>query len=147
MKPISRRMFLRQCSADTLALAAVAAPPLGTTGAAKASSTVRVFRSRAAEAGRTTALNSGSRRELFVDDFFIESMTGAELKLHQPEPRDLAIVCDQPWEGNTSAYFAILRADDRGKVAGRPVRLRFVLKDADLFSMCFRAAPDKESRP
>jgi len=113
MKPISRRTFLRQCSAGALALAAGAAPPLGTTGTAKASSTVRVFWSRAAEAGRTTALNIGSRRELFVDDFLFESMTGAELKLHQPEPRDVALVCDQPWEGNTSAYYAILRADDR----------------------------------
>ena len=58
----------------------------------------------------------GSRRELFVDDFLIASLAGAELKLHKPEPRDVALVCDQPWEGNTSAYFTLFRDDDRFRV-------------------------------
>ncbi len=57
-----------------------------------------------------------SRRELFVDDFLVSSLVGAELKLHQPEPREVALVCDQPWEGNTSAYFTLLRDDDRFRV-------------------------------
>jgi len=58
-------------------------------------------------------INVGSRRELFVDDFLIERLSGAELKLHKPEPRDVALVCDAPWEGNTSAYFTIFRNGDR----------------------------------
>lgn len=82
-------------------------------GMAVCGGTVMAFRSRAAETGKTTAVNVGSRRELFVDDFLIESLTGAELKLHQPEPRDVALVCDQPWEGNTSAYFSIFHNEDR----------------------------------
>ncbi|MBI5395068.1 MAG: hypothetical protein HZA91_07210 [Verrucomicrobia bacterium] len=59
------------------------------------------------------AITLGSRRELFVDDFLIASLTGAELKLHKPEPRDVAIVCDSPWEGNTSAYYTIFRDGGR----------------------------------
>ncbi len=54
----------------------------------------------------------GSRRELLVDDFLIASLTGAELKPHKPEPRDVAIVCDAPWEGNTSAYYSIFQDGD-----------------------------------
>ena len=49
----------------------------------------------------------GSRRELLVDDFLIAHLGGAKLTLHKPEPRDVAITCDQPWEGNTSAYYTL----------------------------------------
>src|SRR5665648_1252528 len=44
----------------------------------------------------------GTRRELFVDEFLLERLTGkAELRLHHPELREVAIVHDEPWEGNT----------------------------------------------
>jgi hypothetical protein len=59
------------------------------------------------------AINIVSRRELFVDDFLIERMPGATLKPHKPEAKDVALVCDAPWEGNTSAYYAIFRDGDR----------------------------------
>ncbi len=78
-----------------------------------AGATVLAFRSRAAEAGKTTVISIGSRRELFVDDFLIERLTGAELKLHKPEARDVALVCDAPWEGNTSAYYTLFADGDR----------------------------------
>ncbi|MCX7825616.1 MAG: hypothetical protein N2689_08655 [Verrucomicrobiae bacterium] len=71
------------------------------------------WRSRAAEAAAPDVINIASRRELFVDDFLIERMTGAELRLHKPEAREVALVCDAPWEGNTSAYYAIFRDGDR----------------------------------
>ncbi|MDP1588649.1 MAG: hypothetical protein Q8M07_12950 [Prosthecobacter sp.] len=50
-------------------------------------------------------IDIGSRRELFVDDFLIEKLRDTELKLHNPEPREVVLVCNQPWEGNTSFYF------------------------------------------
>ena len=53
----------------------------------------------------------GSRRELLVDDFLIQSLDHASLTLHKPEPRDVVIVCDAPWEGNVSAYYTLF-ADD-----------------------------------
>ena len=47
----------------------------------------------------------GARRELFVDSAFIERLEGrAELKLHPPTPREVAITFDEPWEGNASGY-------------------------------------------
>jgi hypothetical protein len=56
----------------------------------------------------------GSRLELFVDDFLIDRLAGkAELKLHQPAPREVVLTADRSWEGNTSAYFTIFQDGDR----------------------------------
>jgi len=51
----------------------------------------------------------GSRLEPFVDDFLIEKMNGLNLLLHHPEPKDVAIVYDKLWEGNTSGYVTVFR--------------------------------------
>ena len=53
----------------------------------------------------------GTRLEPFVDDFLIESMDDATLKLHQPIPRDIAITFDKPWEGNTCCYVTVFEDD------------------------------------
>src|SRR5687767_11807103 len=58
-------------------------------------------------------IDLGNRRELFVDGSLVERLQGAELKMHQPVPQDVAIVCDAPWEGNTSAYFTVFADGDR----------------------------------
>jgi hypothetical protein len=60
-----------------------------------------------------TVCDIGSRRELFVDDFLIDRLTGAALQAHRPEPREVVITCDAPWEGNTSAYFTLFQDGDR----------------------------------
>jgi len=55
----------------------------------------------------------GSRLELFVDDYVIEKMSGdAEQCLHKPQAREVALVADKPWEGNTSAYYTIFQDGD-----------------------------------
>lgn len=54
----------------------------------------------------------GSQRELFVDEHLIERMDGAVLKLHKPQAHDVALVCDAPWEGNTSGYFTLFQDGD-----------------------------------
>lgn len=66
---------------------------------------------RAAAADETVDI--GSRRELFVDDFLIAELKGAALSLHKPEAREVSLVCDRPWEGNTSAYYAIFQDGQR----------------------------------
>ena len=55
----------------------------------------------------------GGRRELFVDDYLIERLTGASLKMHRPVPREVVLTCDAPWEGNTSAYYTLFADGDR----------------------------------
>jgi hypothetical protein len=54
----------------------------------------------------------GSRRELFVDGWLIESLGGkAEQRLHAPTPREVALAYDQPWEGNASGYPTVFQDD------------------------------------
>lgn len=55
----------------------------------------------------------GSRRELFVDRYLVEDMDGVQLKLQRPEPHEVVLVTDKPWEGNTSAYYTIFQDGDR----------------------------------
>jgi hypothetical protein len=57
-------------------------------------------------------IDIGSRLELFVDDFLVEKMEGARLLLHHPIARDVAIVFDRPWEGNTSGYVTVFQDGD-----------------------------------
>lgn len=54
-------------------------------------------------------IDVGSRRELFVDGYLIDKLDGARLTLHHPQPREVAMVFDQPWEGNTSGYPTVIR--------------------------------------
>jgi len=54
-------------------------------------------------------IDIGTRLELFVDEFLIDRMDGAHLKLHQPVPRDIALETDRPWEGNMCGYITVLR--------------------------------------
>jgi len=66
-------------------------------------------------AGMTTSTNVadepidiGSRLELFVDSHLIDRLDGdARQHLHRPTPREVVLTTDEPWEGNTSAYFSI----------------------------------------
>jgi hypothetical protein len=52
----------------------------------------------------------GSRLEPFVDDYLIDTLEGdAHLRLHRPEPREVVLITDEPWEGNTCAYYTIFR--------------------------------------
>ena len=64
----------------------------------------------------------GDRLELFVDDLLVESLEGAQRKLHAPTPADVALRFDQPWEGSFCGYVT-------------------VLKDGALFRMYYRGLP------
>jgi len=66
----------------------------------------------AADADSPKALDIGSRLELFVDDFLIEQMKGVNLTLHRPICREVVIVHDKPWEGNTCGYHTIFKDGD-----------------------------------
>ncbi len=66
-------------------------------------------------------IDIASRRELFVDDHLIEKLTGeARLELRHPQPREIVLVHDEPWEGTGSGYHS-------------------VFKDGDLYRMYYKA--------
>ena len=55
----------------------------------------------------------GSRLEVFWDEYLIEGLTGAGLRLHRPVPQEVALVCDRPWEGNMCGYVTVFQDGDR----------------------------------
>jgi hypothetical protein len=55
------------------------------------------------------AIDIGSRRELFVDRFLIQSVTGTQLRLHEPHEEGVAVRLDQPWEGIYSGYTTVIK--------------------------------------
>lgn len=55
----------------------------------------------------------GTRRELFVENTLISQIHGgAQLRLHQPVPREVSFVCDKPWEGATCNYMKVFQDGD-----------------------------------
>lgn len=66
--------------------------------------------SRRVAAAESTAgpIELGSRRELFIDDYLIERLSGkAEQRLEHPQPRELALLHDAPWEGSGCGYHSV----------------------------------------
>lgn len=55
------------------------------------------------------AIPLGSRRELFVDRFLIDKLTGASLRLQTPRREEIALLLDRPWEGPFCNYATVLR--------------------------------------
>ncbi len=76
--------------------------------------------------GEGQHLNIGSRLELFVDDWLIQNMENTRLQLHHPQPREVVLKFDRPWEGSISFYVT-------------------VMKDGDLYRMYYRGWPDPKS--
>ena len=68
-----------------------------------------------------SVINIGSRLELFTDEYLIDHYGGkAELQLHHPEPKEIAVIHNEPWEGNGCGYHS-------------------VFKDGDLYRMYYKA--------
>ena len=59
-------------------------------------------------------IDVGTRLELFVDDFLIDEMRGTRLELHRPEQRNIAFLCDAPWEDDVAGFKSVV--DDDGTV-------------------------------
>ena len=59
-------------------------------------------------------LDIGTRLELFVDDYLIDSMTGAvDLKLHTPSSAGRVLDFYEPWEGTTCFYVSVVHGEGR----------------------------------
>ena len=59
-------------------------------------------------------IHIGSRRELFVDRYLIDQLDGARLQMHRPQPREVAIRFDRPWELESPGYATIVRDVEQG---------------------------------
>jgi hypothetical protein len=59
-------------------------------------------------------IDIGSRRELMIDDYLIDSKSNSlMLQLHKPVRRNVALVTDAPWEGNACAYSSLFHDGER----------------------------------
>ena len=56
----------------------------------------------------TNAIDIGSRRELFTDDLLIDRMIKAVPFLHEPQPREVVLRHDTPWEVPFSIYHTVI---------------------------------------
>ena len=89
-------------------------------------------------------IDIGSRLELFVDDYLIDRLSGAELRLHQPTPRDVAMRFDRPWEGNSGGYFTVFKDGDVYRMYYRGLDVDFSRKDFENHPevMCYAESTD-----
>jgi hypothetical protein len=56
----------------------------------------------------------GSRRQLFVDRRLVDRLEGeARLVLHSPQPQEIAVRSEEPWEGSAPRYMTVFRDGDR----------------------------------
>lgn len=53
-------------------------------------------------------IDIGSRRELFVDRFLIDSLQNSDLRLHHPTPANTAITFEKPWEGAFAGFATVI---------------------------------------
>ncbi len=58
-------------------------------------------------------LTIGSELQLFIDDYIVDRMSGsAKYQLHHPEPREIAIEHNEPWEGSGSSFHSVFKDGD-----------------------------------
>jgi len=80
-------------------------------------------------------LNIANRRELFVDDFLIESMQDASLKLHRPQRGEISFTADAAWEDNCAFPDRVLEWEGKWRMYYRAS----ILNSADEQGSCVMA--------
>jgi hypothetical protein len=64
-------------------------------------------------AAEPTVINLAGQIETFDDPRVIDQLSGdLQHRLLRPEPKDVVLVTDAPWEGNTSAYYTLFQDED-----------------------------------
>lgn len=76
----------------------------------------------------TSVRDIGSRRELFIDRYLVDALTGGVgMKLQAPQPANVALQHDAPWEGRWTIYHTMI-------------------KDGDLYRLYYRGWPVSPGR-
>ena len=58
-------------------------------------------------------INLGSNREIFIDDFLIESLKGVEIRLEKPRDEGIVHKFDKSWEGPFCGYSTVIKDKDK----------------------------------
>lgn len=94
-----------------------------------------------APAQEATVLDIQSHRELFVDHYLIDTMSGASLMLHPPEPRETVLQFDKAWEGLYCGYVTVIKDGDRYRLYYRGLP-KSRADGSDIESTCYAESPD-----
>lgn len=118
----------------------MAASPFASCGL-RAASLVAVV-TTVASAGDSSAVDVGSRRQLFVDRRIVERLEGeARLALHHPQPQEIVLRFDQPWERSGPGYPTVLRDGDRYRLYYRVAAGHVDDSDQRQYT-CYAESPD-----
>ena len=87
----------------------------------------------------------GKNRMLCWDDFLIDKMDSAEIRMHKPVKREKVITMDKSWEGNVCTYASIMKLGDTYRMYYRAQNIN-VLPDGtyDKNKGCFCVAESKD---
>ena len=58
----------------------------------------------------------GNKLQLFIDDYMVERIKGADYRLHHPEVKEAALEHDEPWEGSGSSFHSVFQDGDKYKM-------------------------------
>jgi hypothetical protein len=91
-------------------------------------------------------IDIGSRRELFWDDYLIDSAkTTATLTLHHLQLREIVINSDEPWEGDGGGYYNLLNDDSLYRMyylAGKQLNADGTSLSTQPFTVCYAESRD-----
>ncbi len=74
----------------------------------------KILDARMSQTGAPAPLALGCRRELFIDEHLIAKLSHhASRRLHHPQPREIVLRHDAPWEGTGSGYHSLFHDGDR----------------------------------
>lgn len=94
----------------------------------------------------SSVIDIGTRRELFLDKLLIDKFLGkAERRLHHPEPKEVVIVHNEPWEGNTSGYHSVFKDGNIFRMYYRGSQINLTkekLIDTHPFYICYAESTD-----
>ena len=88
------------------------------------------------------AIDIGSRRELFVDDFLIDRIEGLRREQQTPIDRGKVVGFEQPWEGDYCNYVHIFKDTDRWRMYYRGARAEFEIGETGSSNICLAESVD-----
>lgn len=69
----------------------------------------------------------GPQRELFVNDYLIERLSGkAEFRLNHPTPQNIILEMNEPWEGNNTNYVTVFKDDTKYRMYYRAGHISYL---------------------
>jgi len=85
-----------------------------------------------------TPIQIGSRLEPLLDQYLIDSWDGgARLRLHHPQPQEVALLLDRPWEGNGCNWITVFPHENRFRMyyRGSAYRISTTEQQAELIKI------------